>query len=206
MATASNASRLLGRPRDLSREQAIETAAIELVQEVGYERCTIGAIAERARASKATIYRRWRNKQELLVSALQQHSLNAPIDVDNGNLREDLIEFITEKVKVLKSPDGALISELLSAAQVDAELGRLLPNTIREQQDLSIVQVLNRGIERGEISPAADIELLLEIMPAIFAYRIFTTRQNVNQKFIEQLVDQIILPVLQLRTPTKEKK
>ncbi len=206
MAPASNVSRLLCRPRDLSREQAIETAAIELVQEVGYERCTIGAIAERARASKATIYRRWRNKQELLVSALQQHSLNEPIDVDNGNLREDLIEFITEKVKVLKSPDGALISELLSAAQVDAELGRLLPNTIREQQDLSIVQVLNRGIERGEISPAANIELLLEIIPAIFAYRIFTTRQNVNQKFIEQLVDQIILPALQLRTPTKEKK
>ena len=166
----------------------------------------MGAIAERARASKATIYRRWRNKQELLVSALQQHSLNAPIDVDNGNLREDLIELITEKVKVLKSPDGALISELLSAAQVDAELGRLLPNSIREQQDLSIVQVLNRGIERGEISPAANIELLLEIIPAIFAYRIFTTRQNVNQKFIEQLVDQIILPALQLRTPTKEKK
>jgi AcrR family transcriptional regulator len=206
MAPASNVSRLLGRPRDLSREQAIETAAIELVQEVGYERCTIGAIAERARASKATIYRRWRNKQELLVSALQQHSLNAAIDVDNGNLRQDLIELITEKVKVLKSPDGALISELLSAAQVDAELGRLLPNTIREQQDLSIVQVLNRGIERGEISPAANIELLLEIIPAIFAYRIFTTRQNVNQKFIEQLVDQIILPALQLRTPTKEKK
>ena len=206
MAPASNVSRLLGSPRDLSREQAIETAAIELVQEVGYERCTIGAIAERARASKATIYRRWRNKQELLVSALQQHSLNSSIDVDNGNLREDLIELITEKVKVLKSPDGALISELLSAAQVDAELGRLLPNTIREQQDLSIVQVLNRGIERGEISPAANIELLLEIIPAIFAYRIFTTRQNVNQKFIEQLVDQIILPALQLRTPTKEKK
>jgi len=206
MAPASNISRLLGRPRDLSREHAIETAAIELVQEVGYERCTMGAIAERARASKATIYRRWRNKQELLVSALQQHSLNAPIDVDNGNLREDLIELITEKVKVFKSPDGALISELLSAAQVDAELGRLLPNSIREQQDLSIVQVLNRGIERGEISPAANIELLLEIIPAIFAYRIFTTRQNVNQKFIEQLVDQIILPALQLRTPTKEKK
>ena len=206
MAPASNVSRLLGSPRDLSREQAIETAAIELVQEVGYERCTIGAIAERARASKATIYRRWRNKQELLVSALQQHSLNSSIDVDNGNLRQDLIELITEKVKVLKSPDGALISELLSAAQVDAELGRLLPNTIREQQDLSIVQVLNRGIERGEISPAANIELLLEIIPAIFAYRIFTTRQNVNQKFIEQLVDQIILPALQLRTPTKEKK
>jgi AcrR family transcriptional regulator len=206
MAPASNVSRLLGRPRDLSREHAIETAAIELVQEVGYERCTMGAIAERARASKATIYRRWRNKQELLVSALQQHSLNSPIDVDNGNLREDLIELITEKVKVLKSPDGALISELLSAAQVDAELGRLLPNTIREQQDLSIVQVLNRGIERGEISPAADIELLLEIIPAIFAYRIFTTRQNVNHKFIEQLVDQIILPALQLRKPTKEKK
>ena len=206
MASTSKVSRLLGRPRDVAREHAIETAAIELVHEVGYQRCTIEAIALRAKASKATIYRRWKNKQELFVSALNQHSLNTPLEVDNGNLRDDLIELISEKVKVLKSPDGALISELLSAAQMDPELGSLIPSTIREQQDTSIVQVLNRAIDRGEISKSANVELLLEIIPAVFTYRIFTTRQNVSQRFIERLVDDVIIPVLQKNNPTKEKK
>jgi AcrR family transcriptional regulator len=197
MCPAAKVSKLLGRPRDVAREHAIEKAAAELVQEVGYERCTIEAIAMRAKASKATIYRRWRNKQELLVSALHQHSLNAPHNVDNGNLRDDLVEHICEKVKVLKSPDGALISQLLSAAKVDGELGRLIPQTIREQQDTTVMQILDRGIQRGEISKSANIELLLEIIPAIFTYRIFTTRQSVNRTFIEQLVDEVIIPALQ---------
>ena len=206
MSSATKVTRLLGRPRDVNRGQAIESAAIELVQEVGYERCTIEAIAQRARASKATIYRRWKNKQELFVSVLNQHALNTYTEVDNGNLRDDLIELITEKVKILKSPDGALIAELVSAAQLDSELGRLIPSTIREHQDTSVVVVLSRAIERGEISKDANLELLLEIIPAIFTYRIFTTRQSVNQKFIENLVDDMIIPTLQKKKPTKEKK
>lgn len=206
MCPASKVSKLLGRPRDVSREHAIEKAAVELVQEVGYERCTIEAIALRAKASKATIYRRWKNKQELLVSALNQHALNAPYLVDSGNLRDDLVDHIAEKVKVLKSPDGALISELLSAAKSDGELGRLIPNSIREQQDITVVQIFEKAIKRGEISSEANIELLLEIIPAIFTYRIFTTRQNVSRKFIEQLVDEVIIPSLQKHPIKKESK
>ena len=206
MCPASKVSKLIGRPRDVTREQAIEKAAVELVQEVGYERCTIEAIALRAKASKATIYRRWKNKQELLVGALHQHSLHAPQNVDNGNLRDDLVEHISEKVRILKSPDGALISQLLSAAKVDGELGRLIPQPIREQQDITVVQILERGVKRGEISKSANIELLLEVIPAIFTYRIFTTRQNVNRKFIEQLVDDVIIPALQKQSIKKESK
>jgi AcrR family transcriptional regulator len=194
---ASKVAKLLGRPRDISREHAIEKAAVELIQEVGYERCTIEAIAIRARASKATIYRRWRNKQELFVSALDQHSLHAPHHVDNGNLRDDLVEHIAEKVKVLESPDGALIAELISAAKSDGELGKLIPKSIREQQDTSVIQILERGRKRGEISSEANVELLLEIIPAIFTYRIFTTRQEVDRPFIEKLVDGVIIPALQ---------
>lgn len=206
MCPASKVSKLLGRPRDVSREHAIEKAAVELIQEVGYERCTIEAIALRAKASKATIYRRWKNKQELLVSALNQHSIHAPHPVDSGNLRDDLVEHIAEKVKVLKSPDGVLISELLSAAKSDGELGKLIPNSIREQQDTTVVQILEKGRRRGEISEEANVELLLEIIPAIFTYRIFTTRQNVSRKFIEQLVDEVIIPALQKHSIKKESK
>ncbi len=206
MCPASKVSSLLGRPRDEERDNAIQKAAIELMQEVGYERCTIGAIADRARASKATIYRRWRNKQELLISAVTRHSFTSAPDFDHGSLRRDLIEYISERIKTLNGPDGAVISALLSAAHSDLELGKLIPTTIREDQNDSVMHILNRGIERGEISDQADIDLILEILPGIFTYRIFMTHQSVNGKFVEQLVDGVLIPALQRKSNKKERK
>lgn len=206
MCPAAKVSTLLGRPRDDKRDEAIQSAAIELMQEIGYERCTIEAIATKARASKATIYRRWKNKQELLVSAVTRHTFCTPPEVDQGNLRDDLIEMISEKIKNLKGPDGAVVSVLLTAAKNDPELGKLIPISIRESQDDTVMHIIDRGIKRGEISKHANIELLLEILPGIFTYRIFMTHQPVNRKFIEQLVDGILLPSLQNQIDTKEHK
>jgi len=206
MCPASKVSSLLGRPLDGKRDEAIQSAAIELMQEVGYERCTIEAIAAKAHASKATIYRRWKNKQELLVSAVNRHTFCTPPEVDQGNLRDDLIEMISEKIKNLKGPDGAVVSVLLTAAKNDPELGKLIPISIRESQDDTVMHIIDRGIKRGEISKDANIELLLEILPGIFTYRIFMTHQPVNRKFIEQLVDGILIPSLQSKKTTKESK
>ena len=206
MCPAAKVSALLGRPRDDKRDEAIQSAAIELMQEVGYERCTIEAIAARAHASKATIYRRWNNKQELILSAVTRHTFCSPPEIDSGNLRVDLIEMISEKIKNLKGPDGAIVSVLLTAAKNDPELGKLIPTSIRETQDDSVMHIIERGIKRGEISKDANIELLLEILPGIFTYRIFMTHQSVNRKFIEQLVDGILIPSLQSKKTTKESK
>ena len=206
MCPASKVSSLLGRPRDDKRDQAIQSAAIEVMQEVGYERCTIEAIAAKAHASKATIYRRWKNKQELLVSAVTRYTFCTPPEIDEGNLRDDLIEMISERIKTLKGPDGAVVSVLLTAAKNDPELGKLIPTSIRESQDDSVMHIIERGIKRGEISKDANIDLLLEILPGVFSYRIFMTHQPVNRKFIEQLVDGILLPSLQNQTDTKERK
>lgn len=206
MCPASKVSSLLGRPRDNQRDDAIQNAAIELMQEVGYERCTIEAIATRAHASKATIYRRWNNKQELILSAVTRHTFCSPPEIDSGNLRDDLIEMISDRIKNLKGPDGAVVSVLLTAAKNDPELGKLIPTSIRASQDDSVMHIIERGIKRGEISKNANIDLLLEILPGIFTYRIFMTHQPVNRKFIEQLVDGILIPSLQNQLNSKESK
>jgi len=206
MCPTSKVTSLLGRPRDEKRDEAIQSAAIELMQEVGYERCTIEAIAAKAHASKATIYRRWKNKQELLLSAVTRHTFCTTPEINQGNLREDLIEMISERIKNLKGPDGAVVSVLLTAAKNDPELGKLIPSSIRENQDDSVMHIIERGIKRGEISKDANVELLLEILPGIFTYRIFMTHQSVNRKFIEQLVDGILIPSLQSKKTTKESK
>ena len=186
-----------GRPRDSKREDAIAAAAISLIQEVGYERCTIEAIALKAGVSKATIYRRWKNKQEVIASAISRHAFSQTPCIDTGNLRDDLVELLLAKVKVLKGPDGAVIASIMSAAKMDAELAKAIPYSVRDGESQVHEVILERAIKRGEISLNANLELLAEITPAIMTYRIFMSQQPVTRKFIEALVDDVLMPSAQ---------
>ena len=186
-----------GRPRDSKRENAITEAAIFLIQEVGYERTTIEAIALKAGVSKATIYRRWKNKQEVIANAISNHAFCESPAIDTGNLRDDLVELLVAKVKLLKGPDGAVIASIMSAAKLDPELGKAIPHSIRDGGKDVHDAILERAILRREISPDANLELLAQIVPAIMTYRIFMSQQPVNRKFIELLVDDVLIPSTQ---------
>lgn len=186
-----------GRPRDSKRESAIAEATISLIQDVGYERCTIEAIAHKAGVSKATIYRRWKNKQEVITNAISRHAFSQTPGIDTGNLRDDLVELLLAKVKVLKGPDGAVIASIMSAAKMDPELAKAIPYSVRDGESQVHEVILERAIKRGEISPNANLELLAEITPAIMTYRIFMSQQPVNRKFIESLVDDVLIPSAQ---------
>lgn len=196
MCPVAKVVQLVGRPRDAARGEAIHAAALELLQEVGYERTTIEAIAARAHVSKATIYRRYTNKQELLLGAMAEYSTCTIAGVDTGSLRGDLIELISEHVKALKGPDGELLMGLLSAAHRDPELGKLLPQSNAGVDEPTSRAIFDRAMARKEISKNANIEFLGEVVPGIISHRIFITHQPVNRKFIEQLVDDLLLPAL----------
>ena len=186
----------IGRPRDHSRDTAIEKAAIELLGEVGYEQITIEAVALRARVSKATIYRRWKNKAELMASAVHHYAFCKSPTIDTGSLRADLIEIITEKVKALESEDGQFIRGLMTAARRDGELAAVLTSSMTEYAGTAHASIFERAKARGEISHSAQTEIVLELVPAVISFRIFMSHQSVNRKFIEHFVDDVIIPTL----------
>lgn len=196
MCPAAKVVSLLGRPRDHGRDEAIHEAALSILSEVGYDRTTIEAIAQRAHVGKATIYRRFRNKAEILMSAMSAHTACSLPQIDTGNLRDDLILMIHEHVKILNGPDGELTMSILAIAHRDPELGRLLGQQNPIEAESQSAEVFERAIARGEISKNADLAFLSEVVPSIITNRIFITRKPVNQKFIEQLVDQVIIPSL----------
>ena len=196
MCPAGKVVSLIGRPRDHARDEAIHEAALEVLSEVGYDRTTVEAIATRAHVSKATIYRRYKNKQELLMAAMGEHAACSLPQIDTGSLRGDLIELISEHVKALKGPDGELLMALLSSAHRDPELGKLLPQNKPIINDSTSVQIFERALTRKEISASANLEFLGEVVPAIFSHRLFITHQSVNRKFIEHLVDDLLIPAL----------
>ena len=189
-------STLIGRPRDVSRDVAIEKAAIELLREVGYERLSIEAVALRAHVSKATIYRRWKNKAELITDAVHHYAFCKVPAIDTGTLRGDLIEIITEKVKTMKSADGQLFAGLMASSRTDSDLSDRMMKSMAEGAGSVHSAVLHRAIKRGEVPPSTTLDTFIEITPAVIAYRLFMSHQSVNRKFIEHFVDDVLLPVL----------
>lgn len=189
-------STLIGRPRDLSRNVAIEKAAIELLREVGYERLSIEAVALRAQVSKSTIYRRWKNKAQLITDAVHHYAFCKVPVIDTGTLRGDLIEIITEKVKSMKSADGQLFAGLMASSRTDSDLSDRMMKSMAEGAGSVHSAVLHRAIKRGEVPPSTTLDTFIEITPAVIAYRLFMSHQSVNRKFIEHFVDDVLLPVL----------
>lgn len=186
----------LGRPRDRSRDTAIEKATIELLGEVGYEQITIESIAIRAGVSKTTIYRRWKNKAELMADAVHHYAFCKSPTIDTGSLRGDLIEIITEKVRAMKSADGQFIKGLMTAARRDGDLSAVLANSLSEYAASAHSVIFERARNRGEISKSAKTEVIMELVPAVISFRIFMSHQSVNRKFIEHFVDDVLIPTI----------
>ena len=196
MCPATKVASLIGRPRDHGRDEAIHRAALALLGEVGYDRTTIEAIAQRAQVGKATIYRRYKNKEEILIFAVREHVACSLPQINTGSLRGDLIALITEHVKILKGPEGELMMSILTIAHREPELGKLLNENSPIETDSERDALFQRAIARGEISAKVDFDFLSEVVPSIITNRIFITHQPVNHKFIEKLVDELLLPSL----------
>lgn len=193
----------IGRPRDLSRDAAIEEAALCLFRRVGYERLSIDAIAHEAQVSKATIYRRWKNKGELMVAAVSHYSFTDIPDIDTGTLRGDLIELLQDRIKILKGEDGQVLMGVMSAAKSDPELGALISREIAKNGEELHREIISKAIARREIPEGAHFQTILEVVPPILTYRIFMTSESVDKKFVEHLVDDVLIPSLKVVTQSK---
>jgi AcrR family transcriptional regulator len=185
-----------GRPRDESRERAILDAALELLVEVGFERMSMVAVASRARASKATIYRRWPCKAEMVVEALRRRSPPAHVPADMGSLREDLAAEIRLMIEVLSGPDGALLVGILRAASESPELAAVIQaNVIQHKAEMGSC-LLKRAAERGEVVDSLDAAPLMEVIFAMILMRLLVTGEPLDEPFVEHVVDEVALPML----------
>lgn len=186
----------IGRPRDKSRDVAIEKATVELLREVGYESITMDLVALRARVSKATIYRRWKNKAALVADAVHHYAFCEMPVINTGTLRGDLIEAVSEKVRIMKSADGQLIASLMCTARNDADLSAFLLEPMSQRVSAAGSAIFDRAVLRGEIPVNAKREMVFQIVPAIVSFKVFLSREPLSRKYIESLVDDVLIPVL----------
>jgi len=189
----------LGRKRDHTRDPEIMDAAIEVLAEAGYDGMTIDMVATRAKAGKATLYRRWASKSELVLDAVACMK-GGPIDHDSlpdtGTLRDDLIAMI--KAPTLKDAEQKLkvMAGLVSMLSRNPELADAATAAIVEPRASANRFIMRRAQERGEVSPGADIDTIAMVSPSMAAYRVLILRKPVDREFLISLIDGVILPAL----------
>jgi AcrR family transcriptional regulator len=185
--------------RGEARTQAILEATIELIAEVGFDRMTMDTVAARAKASKATIYRRWPDKTALTLEALERHSSAVHSVPDTGTLSGDLECYVREAVAAIQSIDGSLLIGLLAVAAHDPELATLLTKQFHDEQVPTLNELVDRARERNEINRDADASSITEVLPGTLIMHIIVLGQRGDESFIRRLVDQILVPVLTRR-------
>jgi AcrR family transcriptional regulator len=192
----------LGRKRDHTRDPEILDAALDVLAEEGYDGMTIDMVAARAKAGKATLYRRWASKGELVVDAvacMKKGDLDLDHLPDTGTLRGDLVAMI--KPRSIEDAERKLqiMAGLMSVLARSPELSDAISAAIIEPRAEVNRVLLRRARDRGEISPDVDIDALALISPSMASYRVMVLKKPVDREFLISLIDGVILPAAGVR-------
>lgn len=190
-ASAAHSSRTTGRtgrPRDARLDEAILKATLELLEEAGYPHLTMEGVARRAGTTKPAIRRRWPSRQHLVISALAESMGTAPTP-DTGCTHCDLILGIETLSQAFGGTLGrrtlpALVAELAD----DPELDRVFTETLFRPRRATTEAALRRGIERGDIRPDADLDLLLDMLGATTYHRVLFGHLPVTDSLAHDVV------------------
>ena len=195
-AATSSLGRPTPRPRiEGDREAEILDAVLTLLATSGYDRLTFDAVATAARASKATLYRRWDTKAELVVDALARSKAAPQLPpVDTGTLRGDLMAVACNHGGISDERSLAVMASIITALHRDADFAdafheRFLAPKLRESRE-----IYERARQRGEIARDVDIELLTPTLAGIILHRAFVLRQPVDDATIQRIIDEIVIP------------
>lgn len=180
-----------------AREDAILLATMGLLAEVGYDRMTMDAVAKRARASKATIYRRWSGKADLVSTAVRRYAGRRVTAVpEMTTLREDMFEVLRAVRASLTDEEAATITGLLVAMRHDHDLARIIRRHVLDDKREVFAAGLARAVGRGDAPTTVDGGLLAEISTATLFFRLLITGEPLDDEFLSRFVDAVVLPLL----------
>ena len=184
----------LSRPRvEGVREQEILDATLEVLADVGYDRLTMDAVATRAKASKATLYRRWNGKVSLVIDALLSVK-STPQAPDTGNLRDDLIQSFCGMGGLTDQQSVATFASVITAISRDRDFAEAFRKEVVGPKAELSRSLFVRARERGEIPEGVDIDLLAPALAGIVLHRLYIMGEVPDEALVTRVIDQIILP------------
>lgn len=189
---------------DSARDKVIAAAVLEVLSEVGYRRMTMDQVAFAAGVSKATIYRRWSTKSELLISVLDVASQDAVTVPDTGELKGDLVVLLQSLLDVFSGPSGRATRAVLSAVIDDSALSDAYQRGPLERWSQTLAAVFDQAVDRGEVAAGAGATLAAEAGPAILVLRWLINGRELNDSVVTRVVDEIMMPLLKVKPAAAE--
>lgn len=187
-----------GRPRSMESEQAILDAAMVLLVQHGYNGLTLDKVAAEACVSKATIYRRWRSKEEMVIAAL---GAIPPIHPRlTGAVVDNLTDFIQQFIDMVRTTPGkrqaetrmvTMLPSLVAQCESNPELLASLRAYI-EQRRLPVRQILEHALASGDLPELRDIDLLIDAIMGPVVMRIFHGAGDFSEAETRSLMELLI--------------
>ena len=200
MASDPSPARGMGRPRDARADGAIVSATLQLMAEHGVRDLRMDDVADRAGVGKATIYRRYRSKAELVSDAVA--TLVSEITIpDTGSTRADLLALMTQAVELYS---GSFAAGLMPVVIEEARRNPELASTVRERflagRRAALSAVLRRGIRRGDLRRGLDLELALDVLGGAIFYRLLVTGGPIDEDLAHGIVELVLRGFAPTRT------
>jgi AcrR family transcriptional regulator len=180
-----------GRPRNIETHNSILSASYDLLLESGFGAVTVEKIADRAKVSKATIYKWWPNKAAVVMDGyLSAASARLPVP-DTGSAFQDILEHATNMARFMTSREGSIFLQIIGEGQVDSALAEAYRTRYIQPRRLEVQGIMDQGIRRGELKKNLDIALGIDLIYGPIFYRLLVTGDRLDDNYVGQLVTQV---------------
>jgi AcrR family transcriptional regulator len=183
----------LGRPRDAAVSLAVAGAVISVLRELGFAGLTMDAVASKAGVSKASIYRRWASKEDLLVDVIANLASENPVP-DTGHVRDDLVELLHRTEAFLSDIEaGQIFPRMAAEVHAASELGRRYAEQVIMPRRAILAGMLSGARARGELRDDLDIDMAVDMLTGPVILRMLLGRfAPSHADWAEKLVDGLL--------------
>ncbi|NBM19223.1 TetR/AcrR family transcriptional regulator [Streptomyces sp. GC420] len=180
------------------REAELYGAVLDLLREVGYEALTMDAVAARTRSSKATLYRQWGSKAELVVRTLRHHKPGGSVtEIDTGSLRGDLYRMVAHTDEAEMEKNSALMRGLVHAAHDNPELMRAFRDLLIDPELNGLNEMLRRAVARGEVgADRPALAFVPHMLVGAFVACELVEGRVLTQAFMRGYLEAVVFPSL----------
>lgn len=177
------------------REAELLAITLQLLQQHGYDRLSVEAVATQAKASKATVYRRWPSKADLVLAAFIEGTRMTNVPPNTGSLRGDLLA-LGDAVCRQACEHGSTMRAVLNEMSHNPRLSEAMQNEFVHQRKMVIDKVLGDAIERGEIDGSKVNDEIYDLLPGYLVFRSLVSGRPPTEETVRILVDEVLLPSL----------
>ena len=177
---------------------AIFEATLEELTAVGYAELKMEHVANRARASKGSLYRRWSSRAELVADAVHHTIPGCGEAPDTGSVREDMLGGLRGFAKLLNGPSGEAVRGLMAETIRNPDLMEIIRIRFVEPGINVFLDVLRRGAVRGEVRPGALTHRIASVAPELLRQHFLAHRSPIPDQVLIEIVDEVIMPLVRM--------